>query len=497
MKKNIQAKGTHYIRPPIVTVMGHVDHGKTSLLDAIKNTQVVRTESGGITQHIGAYTVLNNNKKITFIDTPGHEAFSQMRSRGGAVADIVILVVAADDGVMPQTKEAISHALQSNAKIIVAINKIDLPGADPIKIKKQLAQDNIMVEGYGGDVVAVEVSATKKIGIDNLLNTINLVAEVNVDDYQSELDAKLEAIIIESKKDPRKGVLVTVVVKNGILEIGEEITTGQIDGKVKSLSTYESKNTTQVLPGEAVEIMGFTDVPAVGQKIYRKSEYGVDQKSQKQAEHKINPVESSKSETNTSRILNVVVRADTYGTQEAICDSLKKLAIEDAQVNILLAGTGPVKESDVLLASSSTCIILAFKVAVSDQILALAKSSKVIISEYEIIYKLIEDIQGALEGVVEIEEAKIKGKGFVIDKFTLPKSGAVIAGVFIEAGKFKINNRVGIFRGASETPLFITRVKSIHVGKNEVETANKGVEAGLMFKPQFDDIQLDDAIKII
>ena len=485
-------KDNSYIRPPIVTVMGHVDHGKTSLLDAIKNTQVVKTESGGITQHIGAYTVEQSGKKITFIDTPGHEAFTQMRSRGGSIADIVILVVAADDGVMPQTKEAIMHALASKAKIIVAINKIDLPGADPVKVKKQLAQNNIMVEGFGGDIVAVEVSAIKKTGIDKLLEMINLIIEMDQTELKCDLNANLEAITIESKKDLRKGILVTVIVKNGTLKIGDEITTGEIDGKVRSITTFTSKLAKEILPGEAGEIMGFTDVPVVGQKVYRKAEFVAKDETKPTSD-----TLTTENESGTGKTLNVIVRADTYGTQEAICESLKKLGVEDATVNILLAGTGPVKESDVLLASSSRCIVLAFKVPVGDAIANMAKNSKVIISEYEIIYKLIEEIQGALEGVLEIEEAKIKGKGFLIDKFTLPKSGMVIAGVFIEAGKFKINNRIGIFRGTSDTPVFISRIKSIHVGKDEVNTASKGTEAGFLFKPQIPDLRLDDVVRIL
>ncbi|MDQ5981923.1 MAG: translation initiation factor [Patescibacteria group bacterium] len=490
-KKAVVATPNTY-RPPVVTIMGHVDHGKTSILDAIRNSNVVKGESGGITQHIGAYTIETNGKKITFIDTPGHEAFTQMRSRGGAAADIVILVVAANDGVKPQTKEAIMHAKAANVPIIVAINKIDLPTADPMRVKKQLGENGIMVEGFGGDIVAVDVSATQKTNLDQLLEVINLTAEMEQEKYKSDPSDRLEAIIIESKRDNRRGVLVSVVVKKGVLKLGDEIIVSGITGKVKSMSSWNQKSIKEILTGEAGELMGISDVPHVGDIIYRKGDSPEQAEISAESSEKVQQVDTAK-----DRKLNLIIRADTVGTQEAIEQSLAKVIVDDARPEIILAGTGDVKESDVLLASTARAIIIAFKVSAPGSIAKIAESNKVIIREHEIIYKLIEEIEGALEGVLEIEEAKIKGKGIVIDKFVLPKSGMVVAGTLVEAGRFKVNNRVGIFREDMDTPLYVARIRSIHIGKGEKETAGKGDECGLLFKPELPDIQLDDTVKIL
>ena len=490
-KKTVATKSNTY-RPPVVTIMGHVDHGKTSILDAIRNSNVVKGESGGITQHIGAYTIETNGKKITFIDTPGHEAFTQMRSRGGAAADIVILVVAANDGVKPQTKEAIMHAKAANVPIIVAINKIDLPTADPMRVKKQLGENGIMVEGFGGDIVAVDVSATQKTNLDQLLEVINLTAEMEADKYKTDVSDRLEAIIIESKRDNRRGVLVSVIVKKGILKLGDEIVVSGIVGKVKSMSSWNQKSIKEILTGEAGELMGISDVPHVGDIIYRKGESPEQEEVSGTSSETVQQVD-----TNKDKKLNLIIRADTVGTQEAIEQSLLKVIVDDARPEVILAGTGDVKESDVLLASTAKAIIIAFKVSAPGIIAKIAESNKVIIREHEIIYKLIEEIEGALEGVLEIEESKIKGKGIVIDKFVLPKSGMVVAGTLVEAGRFKVNNRVGIFREDMDTPLYVARIRSIHIGKGEKETAGKGDECGLLFKPEIPDIQLEDTVKIL
>lgn len=476
-------------RPPVVTIMGHVDHGKTSILDAIRNTSVVKTESGGITQHINAYTIDRNGRKITFIDTPGHEAFSQMRSRGGAVADIIVLVVAANDGVMPQTKEAIMHAKASSASIIVAINKCDLPGANPEKVRRQLAENGIMVEGYGGDIVTVEVSAIKGTNIEQLVDVILLVSDLDQDKFLINDSDKLEAVVIESKKHPKSGVLVTALVQKGSLKRGQEVFTKSISGKVKSLTNWNGKAVDSVNPGEAAEIMGFSEVPNVGDFIYEVKPSVLETQAEEQT--------PSASISHSGDKLNLIIRADTVGTQEAIVASVMKVNVDESSVNVLFAGTGPVKESDVLLASASKAIIIAFKVPVFDSISEVAKSNKVLVREHDIIYKLLEEVEEALEGVLEIEESKIKGKGIVIDKFVLPKSGTQVAGVLVEAGKFKLNNRIGVFRNNSDVPVYVTRIKSIHIGKNEVESATKGDECGLMFKPQFEDIQIEDIIKIL
>lgn len=494
--RKTESNQTEFFRAPIVTIMGHVDHGKTSILDAIRNSRITAKESGGITQHIGAYTVEKDGNKVTFIDTPGHEAFSQMRARGGAAADIVILVVAADDGVMPQTKEAITHAKAANVPIIVAVNKIDLPSADSMKVKRQLSESNLLVEGFGGDIPVVELSAKTGKGLNELLDVINLVSEMDKGVLKAEPGGNLEALVIESRHDAKRGIVVSVVVKNGTLKVRDDVYTPGTEGKIKSMMNSLGKSVTEALPGEAIEILGFTGVPVVGDVVYRKGE--------KPAES-TDPVLEDESGSgmviltgDKKKKLNLIIRADTYGTQEALSASLLKLSVEDAQVNILFAGTGEVKESDVLLASSSNAVVIAFRVKVPDHLIEQAKSSKIIIREHDIIYKVIEEIEGALEGVLEIEESKIKGHGLVIEKFVLPKSGDLIAGTFIEAGKFRLNNRVGIYRdGNDEVPVYVSRVRSIHIGKKEVEIAKKGEECGLLFKPPLEDIQLDDKIRVL
>jgi translation initiation factor IF-2 len=488
-----------YLRAPIVTIMGHVDHGKTSILDAIRKSRITFKESGGITQHIGAYTIERNQKNITFIDTPGHEAFSQMRARGGAASDIVILVVAADDGVMPQTKEAISHAKASGVPIIVAVNKIDLPGADVPKIKRQLSESGILVEGYGGDVPVAELSAKTGQGLDALLDLITLVAEMDEQKFIADPKGPLEAIIIEAKHDAKKGAVVSVVVKNGTLKVKDEVVTLTSEGKIKLLTDSWGKPIVEALPGLAVEILGFSKLPTVGDSIYRKGEKSMGETLSSAANDGTAVyVANDNSDEAKKKRLSVIVRADTQGTQEALVASLKKLKVDEAVVDIMLAGTGDIKESDILLASTASAVIIAFRTRVSDSMYELAKSHKIIIREHDIIYKVIEEIEGALEGVLEIEEAKIKGSGFVIQTFTLPKSGDVIAGTMIEAGKYKLNARVGIFRaGNMKDAVHVTRIRSIHIGKNEVEIAKKGQECGLLFKPPIMDIQLDDVIVVL
>ena len=492
--KKSKSEKTTYVRPPIVTLMGHVDHGKTSILDAIRESHLTKKESGGITQHIGAYTVERlkaSGKKITFIDTPGHEAFTKMRARGGAAADIVILVVAADDGVMPQTKEAIMHAKAAAAPIIVAINKVDLPGADIIRVKKQLADNGIMVEGFGGDIVAVLVSATKKTGIGELLDVVNLVAEMHPDTFVSKVSDPLEVLAIESRHDPRSGIAVSVIVKKGILKLRDEVCSQDSVGKVKAIIDSSGKRVLLAMPGDAVEILGFVNAPQSGDIITTADRIET---------LKVNKIGEASAPsgsdvlTKSMKSLNLVLRADTLGTLEAIISSIAKIKVEDATANIMFAGTGEVKESDILLASTGKAVIVAFKVGVPHSISKASEAQKVIIREHEIIYKLLEEIEGALQGVIEIEEAKVKGKGFVIEKFVLPKSNTIVAGILVEAGKLKANSRVGVFRGEADAPLYVARIKSMHIGPNEVQVANKGDEVGVIFKPETTDINLDDRI---
>lgn len=489
---------TKNLRPPIVTIMGHVDHGKTSLLDAIRKTNVVATESGGITQHTAAHTVVKDGRKITFIDTPGHAAFTNMRKRGGSICDIIILVVAADDGVMPQTKEAISIAKDSGAPIIVAINKIDLEGVNVDKVKRQLSENGIQVESLGGDVVAVETSATKNIGIEALLDVINLISEMNEAKFIVDESKGLDAIVIEAKHSRKQGNIVSVLIKNGTISIKDEIIAIGPDevsrAKVKSI-TLEGKPVAKAGVGDAIDLMGFEKLPLAG-SLVKSSDFNVEEVQAGLKDMIIN--RDFKPVLETGKILNVVLKADTQGTLEAVMESLYKLDVDGAKVNILHASTGDVKESDVLLASNSKAILVGFKVKADSQSETLASEKKVLLALYDIIYKLIEEIEGALEGVMEIEEGKIKGRGLVIQLFKLPKSNMTVAGTLVEAGKFRVNNRIAIYRGEDrEKPVFVSRIRSIHIGQNEVDNANKGEEAGLLFKPQLDELQLDDVIEVI
>ncbi len=496
-KQKTTKKETKMYRPPIVTLMGHVDHGKTSLLDAIRETQLTAKEAGGITQHTAAYTVEKDGQKITFIDTPGHEAFTEMRARGGKAADIVILVVAADDGVMPQTKEAIMHAKVANVPIIVAINKIDLANADVNKVKRQLSENDILVEGYGGDIVTVEVSALTKKGIDELLDVINLTAEMNKEMLEADANGKLEALIIESIKNSKKGILANAIVKNGTLRVRDDIVTENQEARIKSITDSFGKSLKEAIPGDAVEILGFSEMPHVGDIIMRKSEVDLE-KLKKQSDQAEKIQEQTENSPETKKVLNIIIRADTTGTQEALISSIKKINVEDAMPKVVFAGTGDIKESDVLLAQSSKAIIFAFNVKASKSMKELALSKKVLIREHTIIYHLLEEIEEALEGVLEIEESKIRGRGLVIEKFTLPKSQMLVIGVLVEAGSFKVRDRIGIYRDENmDVPVHASKIRSLHIGPKEVEKATKGEEVGILLKPQIDDIQLDDIIEVL
>ena len=380
MKENKQKETLLNYRPPIVALMGHVDHGKTSILDAIRNTNLTAKESGGITQHTGAYTVTKNDKKIIFIDTPGHEAFSQMRSRGGKASDIVVIVVAANDGVMPQTKEAIFHAKNANVPIIVAINKVDIEGVDITKVKKQLVDNNVLVEGYGGDTVCVEVSATKNTGIDDLIDTINLVSELNIERLKASITDPLNALVIESKHTKRQGGVVSAVIRNGVLKLKDEITAlsfnGGVEARVKAMINGNGDFLKEAPFGEVVDILGFTKLPMSGDKIVAKGSITQEKLVLEEANEK--PIETQNSDSKT-KSLNIVIRADTIGTLEALLSSISKLEVDETKVNIISSGVGDIKESDILLAVSSKAIVIAFRVKIESSIQRLSEEQKVIV----------------------------------------------------------------------------------------------------------------------
>lgn len=483
-------------RPPIVTFLGHVDHGKTSILDAIRHTSVQKGEYGGITQHIGAYQIDHKGNLITFIDTPGHAAFTQMRARGGKAADIVVLVVAADDGVQPQTKEAIQHAKAANAAMIVAINKMDKAGADADKVKQELARENVMVEDWGGDIISVETSATKDEGLEDLLDSIIVLSEVL--ELKASPDDELEATIIESKKDKSKGVVVNAVVRNGSLKMGQEITASGYEGKVKSLVGDTGKVLTTAGPSVPVEILGFKVNPRVGDLIVEK---GSDLEELAVDEDRVEIVGQE-----TKKTIGIIIRGDTQGTLQAVKGSLAKLVTEnvnaDYSLKFLLEGTGFPTESDVLLASSANGLIVCFNVQIPSSVRDFAESRGVPVKTYQTIYDLIDEVKDVLEGAAFREEAEIKGRAKILKTFKL-QSGDVIAGCEILAGKLNKGDRIAVYNEnpadveENDEPVYRGSIKKLKDNKDDVKTIRKGNECGILFKPQFDDIEKGQYIEVI
>jgi len=497
------------MKPPVVTIMGHVDHGKTTLLDFIRKTKVAEKEAGGITQKIGAYQVEIKDKKITFVDTPGHVAFAKMRAMGGNVADIVVVVISAVDGVMPQTLESINLAKSSNTPFIIAFNKIDLPGADITKVKKQLADNNILVEGWGGDIVCAEISAKTGKGVEALLDVILLVAEMI--GLKANITEPFYGVVIESWKDPKKGSVCTVVSKNGQLSIGDTVYSqdGQ-KAKIKALMDFKGKAVKKILPGDPVEVLGFERPVKLGSALssdidFLKS-YGLPLPSQTGLQATL-PSQSLPPVGAGSKVLNLIIKADTRGSLDAIGSTLLAIKKEGTCINILQEGVGPVSESDVLLASSSKAIILAFNVAVPKIVLEMADNPKVIIRTYKIVYELFEEIEVALEGILELEEEKIKGRAEVIAKFKLPKSGDIVAGCRVLAGRLKAKDKIQIWETLEDLkksrenqelkPLYLGVIKSLKIGKNDVNVAGRENEAGVFLVPQFPEIKVGFIVEVL
>lgn len=458
-------------RPPIVAVMGHVDHGKTSLLDAIRQTNVALREHGGITQGIGASQIEFQGKKITFIDTPGHAAFAKMRSRGASVTDIAVLVVAANDGVMPQTIESIKYIQEAKVPMIVAINKIDLPDSMPEKIKKQLVKENVLLEGYGGDIVAVEVSAKTKKGIDDLLEMILLVSQMQ--NVSGDPASPLDAVVIESSIDRGRGPMASVIIKNGTLKVGSEIYAENIKAKVKALFNDKGISVKQALPGDPVQIMGFEKVPEVGSKVSTN------------ITSRDMPSETLLSED--EKKLNVVLKADVKGSLEAIIYSLPK------DINVLSSSVGGVMDSDILSAKAHKAIVVGFNVKASKQTEKLAQTERVLVKTYTIIYELLDEIKEVMDEINKpVETEKILGTAEVIASFDGGKGK--IAGVKVKSGRLARGDRVRIERNKEN--MGYTKIKSIKHLKEDIDKALIGTEAGLFFDPQLDFAPQDDIIAL-
>jgi translation initiation factor IF-2 len=439
-------------RPPIVAVMGHVDHGKTTLLDAIRKTNIVDRESGGITQHIGAYQVKKNGKTITFLDTPGHEAFVEMRARGANVTDLIVLVVAADDGVRPQTIEVINRAKFTNTPLIVAINKVDKETANTVRVKQELAEYGVLTEDWGGKTVAVEVSAKTNIGIDQLLEMILLTAEV--EDFKANPNGATLGTIIESNTSLGKGAVATVIVQNGTLKVGDVIVAGPSFGRIKSLEDEHGRKLKAATPSMPVQISGFSEVPEVGD-ILKKTETLEEAKSiaftaqKKQRSHRLQGAHGLQGDT-TTKTLNLIIKADVAGSLEAIKQSILKLKNDEVKINILSDAVGEINENDVLLASNSKGTVLAFRVKTNPKAINLAKQKKVAIDSYEVIYELLEDVTSAVIKMFTPELEKVSfGRGKVLAIFRTEK-GLMIIGGRVNEGELRKEKPVAIWRNDEE-----------------------------------------------
>lgn len=487
--------------PPVVTIMGHVDHGKTSLLDTIRKTKVAVNEAGGITQHIGAYQVEINGKKITFLDTPGHEAFTAMRARGAQVTHIAIIVVAADDGIMPQTIEAIDHAKAANVPIIIALNKIDKANANPDRVKQQLAEIGIVIEEYGGEIVCVPVSARKGIGIDELLEYILLVAEMQ--DIRANLNGPATGVIIEAKLEKNTGVIASVLVQQGTLKMGDSIVVGSISGKVRAMFNDRGKRIQKAPPSTPVSILGLSEVPQAGDRLeVVHDERAAKLRAQQEAEKRRNeatPLGQVSLDTLYMQMqegkvkeLNVVLKSDVQGSSEAIKNALSKLGEENMKVRLIHEGIGNISETDVHLAGASGAIIIGFNVKADGAALREAQKEGVDIRYYEVIYKLIDDIQAALVGMLEpTYQEVIDGHAEVLQTFKAGKT-TVIAGSRITDGKVTRSSQARILR--KNQKVFEGKIASLRRGKDDVREVATGYECGIVME-SFSDFEIGDIIE--
>ncbi len=490
-------------RPPVVTVMGHVDHGKTSLLDSIRKTNVIAGEAGGITQHIGAYTVQTDGGPITFLDTPGHAAFTAMRARGAQVTDIVILIVAANDGVMPQTVEAISHAKAAGVPIIVAVNKIDLPDSTPDRVKQELLQHEIVVEEFGGDVLCAEISAKQGTGIDKLLTQVHLQAEVL--ELRAGADGPARGIVVEAKKEPGRGVLFTVLVDQGTMKVGDNFLVGLTDGKVRALLDERGNALENVKPGEPCEILGAHDVPEAGDRFYvveneRQARELADKRRRLQRQQQIvGPKQvidldnlAELMTTGELKDLPIIIKGDVAGSVEALADQLMELNTDEVQVKIVYKAVGAVSESDVLLAANTGAMIIGFHMRPGPSILERAKANNVTIEVFDIIYEAVDTLRKAMAGLLgSIQREVSTGNAAVRQVFRIPKVGSV-AGSMVTDGLIKRNSRARLIR--DEVMIWEGKVNSLKRFKDDVKEVQTGYECGIGLE-NFYEIQENDILE--
>ena len=488
-------------RPPVITIMGHVDHGKTTLLDTIRKTNVVAGEAGGITQHIGAYQIVYNGKPITFIDTPGHAAFTEMRARGASITDIVIIIVAADDGVMPQTKEAIDHAKAAGVPIVVAVNKIDKPNANPERVLTEMSQNGVTPDIWGGDTLFVNISAKTGEGIDELLDNLLLIAEMQ--ELKANPNRYATGTVIESKVDKASGVVSTILIQNGTLRLGDAIVVGSSAGKVRTLKNDKGENLVEASPSMPVSITGISESPSAGDKFMafeNEKKAKAISEERKLAEKKrtaggnnsvslddlFNRIEAGEKE------INVVLKADVKGSEEAVKNSLLKLDVEGIKINVIRSSIGAITESDVVLAAASKAIIIGFNIRPNNKIVEYAKENGVDIRLYNIIYKVVEEMEAAMKGKLEpIYEEKVLGQAEVRKLFKFSKVGT-IAGSYIISGIIKRDAKARVIRDG--VVIYDGNINSIAREKDQVKEVKQGIECGITIE-NYNDIKEGDIIE--
>ncbi len=489
-------------RPPVVTIMGHVDHGKTTLLDTIRNARVVAGEAGGITQHIGAYQYVKDGKAITFIDTPGHAAFTEMRARGASITDIVVLVVAADDGVMPQTREAIDHAKAAGCPIIVAVNKMDRPGANPEKVQQELTEFELVPEAWGGSTVFVELSALKGEGVDELLEMILLTAEV--EQFTANPDRLAIGAVIESKLDKGRGPVATLLVQNGTLKTGDMLVVGDTYGRVRTMQDDLGNALEEALPSTAVEVTGLSDVPQAGDRFMVFKDEREARQVSEQRTHRtwreergvgraisLDDMFANAQEGDTKE-LRVIIKGDTHGSIEALKGSLENISVEGAKIDIVRASVGTVTETDVSLAQASGAVILGFNVRPSAVVRDAASAQGIDIRLYNIIYKAIEEIEQAMTGLLDPEfKEEVIGQAEVRDTFKISKVGT-IAGSYVTDGRIERNALVRVVRDG--VVVYEGKLASLKRFKDDAKEVRQGFECGIMVE-NFNDIKVGDVIE--
>ena len=489
-------------RPAVVTIMGHVDHGKTTLLDTIRSARVTAGEAGGITQHIGAYQYKDQGKTITFIDTPGHAAFTDMRARGAQVTDIIILVVAADDGVMPQTKEAIDHAKAANSPIIVAVNKMDRPGANPDRVKQELTEFNLVSEDWGGSTIFVEISALKNQGIDTLLEMIHLVAEI--EDFKANPNRSASGTVIEAKLDKSRGPVATLLVQNGTLKTGDILVVGDTHGRVRAMTDDLGQRMDEAPPSTPVEVIGLSDVPQAGDPFRVFTEEREARQVSEQRAHRTWKEEHGVSKAMTldqmfanasdsdQKHLNIIVKGDTHGSIEALKGALENIKVDGAKIEVIRASVGTISETDVTLAAASGAVIIGFNVRPSSAVRETANEKGVDIRLYNIIYKIIEDIELAMKGLLDPEfKEVVTGQAEVRDTFKISRVGT-IAGCYVTDGFIKRDALVRVLRDG--VVIYEGELASLKRFKDDVKEVRQGFECGMMIE-KFNDIKVGDTIE--